>query len=88
MDDVAVRAELVEYHQEPWYRRWFRRTPSKEREQGRLDRISKILRKMIMMQLFRDIESQQKLIEYKGSSWWSRWFRRLWASSADSGDGV
>ena len=28
----------------------------------------------ITMQLSRDIESQQKLIEYQGSPWWRRWF--------------
>jgi len=29
---------------------------------------------MIIMQLTRDIESQQKLLEYHRSPWWRRWF--------------
>lgn len=31
---------------------------------------------MITMQLSRDIESQQKLIEYKHAPWWRRWFKK------------
>lgn len=31
---------------------------------------------IIIMQLSRDIESQQKLLEYHRSPWWRRWFRK------------
>jgi len=31
---------------------------------------------MIIMQLSRDIESQQKLLEYQRSPWWRRWFKK------------
>lgn len=44
--------------------------------QGQVEQKDKQIEQLhiITMQLSRDIESQQKLIEYKQSPWWRRWF--------------
>ena len=46
--------------------------------QGQVEQKDKQIEQLhiITMQLSRDIESQQKLIEYKESPWWQRWFRK------------
>jgi hypothetical protein len=31
---------------------------------------------VIILQFSRDIELQHKLLEYKESAWWRRWFRK------------
>lgn len=47
--------------------------------QGQVEQKDKQIEQLhiITMQLSRDIESQQKLIEHKEAPWWRRWFRRI-----------
>ena len=47
--------------------------------QGQVEQKDKQIEQLhiITMQLSRDIESQQKLIEHRQAPWWRRWFRRI-----------